>query len=355
MSTHEPATVLVTGGTGFLGTAIVERLVRRGDEVHVLARPTSDRAELTALGVHWHDGDLTDPGSIHAAASSTATRARSSGRRAQLVHSGALISYKTRDGEAQRRVNVEGTRSVLAAARAAKVDRFLHVSSVVAVGHGRGPETLDETIEWNNGPLGVDYATTKHAAEQLVRAAASQLDVVIVNPGAIFGASGKNSNTLRSLRLVEQRKAPIAAPPGSISVLGVDDTADGCILALDRGRRGERYLLVESWMSTMELFQRMAQATGGRGPRFVVPRALWPLVVAGARLVDRIRPLELTPPQALAMLGVELRFNARKAREELGWRPKPFDTVLREVVARLREDGLLDRRDQAGDAPPQEG
>ena len=64
-------------------------------------------------------------------------------------------------------------------------------------------------------------------------------------------------------------------------------------------------------------------------------------MVAGARLIDKIRPLELTPPQALAMLAVELRFEARKAREELGWRPKPFDTVLREVVARLRADGLL--------------
>ena len=77
------------------------------------------------------------------------------------------------------------------------------------------------------------------------------------------------------------------------------------------------------------------RATGGRMPWFALPRALWPVVIAVARGIDRVRPLGLTPPQALAMLGVELRFDARKAREELGWRPRPFEDVLQETVDRL--------------------
>ncbi len=351
--------VLVTGGTGFLGSAIVRRLVARGDEVHVLARASSDRSILEGLPVTWHAGDLVDDGSIRAAAEAVAARARSSAPAALLpqstssapaalfpqgssialpallVHCGALISYRTADREAQRVANVEGTRSVLAAARAHGFARVLHVSSVVAVGHGRGSEVLDERIAWNNGPLGVDYATTKHAAEQLAIAAALDLDVVVVNPGAIFGAWQRQSNTARFLRLAAAGKGPLVAPPGSIGVLGIDDAADGCVLALERGRRGERYVLVERWLRTVELFRLVARVTGGRRPWITWPRFAWPLVVVGARVVDRIHALETTPPQALAMLGVELRFDARKAREELGWRPRPFGEVLRATVRDL--------------------
>jgi len=327
--------VLVTGGTGFLGSAIVRRLAQRGDEVHVLARASSDRSILDGLPVTWHAGDLGDDPSIRAAAQAVASRARQSGRVAQIVHCGALISYRTADTEAQRVANVEGTRSVLNAAREHGFARVLHVSSVVAVGHGRGTEVLDERIAWNNGPLGVDYATTKHAAEQLAIDAARDLDVVVVNPGAIFGAWQRQSNTARFLCTAAAGKGPLVAPPGSIGVLGIDDAADGCVLALDRGRRGERYVLVERWLRTNELFRLVARVTGGRVPWITWPRFAWPLVVVGSRVVDWIHPLETTPPQALAMLGVELRFDARKAREELGWRPQPFEAVLRATVRDL--------------------
>jgi dihydroflavonol-4-reductase len=329
------AVVLVTGGTGFLGSSIARRLAARGDEVHVLARATSDRSVLEGVPVTWHAGDLGDDASIQAAAAAVAARAAQVARPARLVHCGALISYRRQDTEAQRVANVEGTRSVLAAAAAHGFARVLHVSSVVAVGHGRGTEVLDERIAWNNGPLGVDYATTKHAAERLAIAAALDLDVVVVNPGAIFGAWRHQSNTARFLRMAAAGKGPLVAPPGSIGVLGIDDAADGCVLALDRGRRGERYLLVERWMSSVDLFRLVARVTGGRRPWIIWPRFAWPLVVAGARALDRIRALEMMTPQALAMLGVELRFDARKAREELGWRPQPFEAVLRATVRGL--------------------
>jgi len=327
--------VLVTGGTGFLGGAIVRRLAARGDEVHVLARASSDRSVLADTSVVWHDGDLAAGDSIREAVRRVARRAVETRRRAQVVHCGALISYKTADRALQEATNVEATRSVLAAARECDVARVLHVSSVVAVGHGRGTELLDETMEWNNGPLGCDYATTKRRAEELAIAAAQALDVVVVNPGAIFGAWTGKSNTAKFLRLAAAGKGPLVAPPGSLGVLGIDDAADGCILGLDRGRRGERYVLVESWMTSRDLFVLVAKIVGGREPWFTFPRALWPLVVPAARLIDVVRPLEMAPPQALAMLGVELRFDGRKARAELGWKPAPFEDVLRSTARGL--------------------
>lgn len=327
--------ILVTGGTGFLGSAIVRRLVARGDEAHVLARASSDRSVLDGVDAAWHAGDLADDASIRAATRAVAARARELGRGARVVHCGALISYRTEDRAAQWAANVEGTRSVLSAARDERVERVLHVSSVVAVGHGRGAGTIDETIEWNNGPLGVDYATTKRRAEELAVAAAGELDVVVVNPGAIFGAWVGRSNTAKFLRLASSGKGPLVAPPGSIGVLGIDDAADGCVLALDRGRRGERYVLVESWTTSADLFRLVARVTGGRDPLFTFPKSLWPIVPPIARWIDRVRPLDMTPPQALAMLGVELRFDGRKARTELGWRPAPFEDVLRATVRGL--------------------
>lgn len=331
-----PSVVLVTGGTGFLGSAVARRLAARGDEVHVLARASSDRTVLDGVAATWHAGDLTDDASVRAATRAVASRARMLGRRAFVVHCGALISYRTADTQRQVAANVEGTRSVLAAARESAIARVLHVSSVVAVGHGLGEGTLDETIEWNNGPLGVDYATTKRAAEELaLEAARSGLDVVVVNPGAIFGAWRGHSNTARFLREAAAGKGPLVAPPGSLGVLGIDDAADGCVLALDRGRRGERYLLVESWIHSADLLRLVARVTGGRRPLVTLPKAAWPLVLAAARAIDRVRPLQSTPPQALAMLAVELRFDARKARSELGWKPAPFDDVLRATVRGL--------------------
>lgn len=335
--------VLVTGGTGFLGAQLCRDLAARGHEVHVLARATSDRSALAGIGVAWHAGDLSDAASVTRAAAEVAARARELGARALGIHCAALISYRTADGEAQRETNVRGTERVLAAAIASRFQRLLHVSSVVAVGRAASArETIDERAAWNLGPVGCDYATTKHEAEQRVLAAREALDVVVVNPGAIFGAVGRNSNSARFIRRMAQGKGPLVAPPGSISVLGVEDASRGTLAALDRGARGERYVLVESAMTSLELFRAIARAVGARPPIAAVPRLAWPAIVAGARVVDRLRPIDLTPPQALAMLGSHMRLSGDRARRELDWRPEPFGGVLERTVASLRERGLLD-------------
>jgi len=329
--------VLVTGGTGFLGRGLVRALVRRGVETHVLARASSDRAPLAALDLFWHEGDLVDAASVERAVAAAATRARRAGTRLRVIHSGAVISYRTKDAELQRRVNVGGTRNVLDAARAHDVSRFLHVSSVVAIGHAPVPgEPLDERSPFNAGGLGVDYVDTKRAAEELVLGAAGELDVVVVNPGAIFGPVSEGANTARFIRKVVSGKGPILAPPGGIGVVGLDDTVEGTLLALERGRSGERYLLVESYLSSRALFRTVARMGNARAAWGTVPAAMWSLVVLGARVVDRVRPLRLAPPQALVLLGKRMDFDARKARAELGWRPRPFEEVLRETVDHVR-------------------
>lgn len=326
------ARVLVTGATGFVGAALVRRLLARGHEVEAFARRTSERSLLEGAPVRWRDGDLCDAASVERAVARLAER----GGAPWVIHSGAVISYATRDRELQRAVNVEGTRNLLAACRRHALGRVLHVSSVVAVGHARPAELLDEEAPFNGAELRCDYVDTKRAAEELALEAARELDLVVVNPGAIFGASARGSNTLKFLRQLAHGPRPPFVPPGSLSVVGVDDVAEGCVLALERGRRGRRYLLTESVWSSLDSFQLAARVLGVAPPRRAAPVALWRALELGARAVDLVAPPELLTPTAVRMLGAHFRCDSRRAREELGWRPRPFEDVLRETVAWLR-------------------
>lgn len=333
--------VLLTGATGFVGREAARELARAGAEVHAFVRADSDR---TALGRHvaaWHVGDLSDVASIDAAVRLLRHRANALRRPARIVHGAALISYRTRDRALAHELNVEGTRRFLAAALRERIDRFLFVSSVVTVGHSIDGTTLDETAPFNSASLRVDYVTTKRAAEDLVLAHARELDVVVVNPGAIFGPVGRESNTVRFLQRMASGRGPRLAPPGHLSVVGVADVARGIVSALAVGRRGERYLLVESSSSALELFQRIARELSIPPVRHSVPRGLWSALVIVASVWDRFVPMTLATPQALRMLGVKLRFDASKARRELAFDPEPFEQVLRDTIAHLRETGAL--------------
>ena len=333
--------VLVTGGTGFLGREIVRQLVARGEEVHVVARSGSPRGPLAQVPIVWHEADLRDAGAVARAVESVAESAHARAERARIVHAAALISYRTGDLDLARATNVEGTKTLLAAAGKTGVERFVHVSSVVTVGSSRNGKPVDERTPFDLGALGVDYVDTKRAAEEAVLAASREIDVVIVNPGAIFGPIERESNTVRTIRRVAEGRSPPVLPPGSVGIVGVRDAAEGTLLALDRGRRGERYLLVESNLTTRELLATIARAVGVAPRGRVLARPAWRALTACAYVWDRIVPIRFTPPQALTMLGIDLRFDASKARRELGWSPSSFEEVIRETVEHLRARGDL--------------
>lgn len=322
--------VLLTGATGFLGGPLARRLVEGGADLHALARPSSDRARLGDLPVTWHEGDLLDLASVDRAVAALGPGGR-------VVHAAAVISYRRSDAELQRRANVEGTRAVVAACRAHGVARLLHVSSVVAVGVARDAEhPLDEEAPFEGHRLACDYVDTKRAAEELVLAA-EDLDAVVVNPGAIFGPGAAWSNTSELVLRVAAGRLGAVAPPGGLSLVGVDDCAEGCVLALDRGRRGRRYLLVESHLSVREVLDRIAAAWGRAPGSLTAPRFLWRLLALCAGLVERVVPLERATGQSLRLLAEEFRFSGDRARRELGWSPRPFGAVLAETVAWLRQ------------------
>jgi len=328
------AAVFLTGGTGFLGRRLALALHARGRRLHVLARGTSDRSVLGELDVDWHLGDLTDAVAVTHALD--AARAKESDRLLDIVHCGALISYRTRDRDRQRAINVEGTRNVVEAAKSGGVGRFLQISSVVAVGHSTDGEDLSEESAYNGEELGVDYVATKRAAEELVLAATDVLDVVAVNPGAIFGAPSSDSNSTLFLKRVCRGALPYT-PPGTWGVVGVKDVVEGCLLALERGRRGRRYLLTESNLTILELARLIARLRGVAPPRGAIPAPIWRSLRAVLALVDRLHPLQRLTPQSARMVSSHFRYDAARAREELGWRPRGVEEMLREALIAVGE------------------
>jgi dihydroflavonol-4-reductase len=322
--------VFLTGASGFVGVYIARALRARGHEVHVLVRPTTDRTRLEGLEVTWHEGDLASPEDVPRAVGVAAQGAES----LDVIHSGALISYRTRDAERARRVNVEGTRHVLDACRRHEVRRLVHVSSMVTVGHSSSGRVLDEEAAFNGAELGVHYVTTKRAAEELALAAADELDVVVVNPGAVFGPAPESSNSAWFLQQMARGRVRVV-PHGGVAVVGVEDVAEGCLLALERGERGRRYLLCESNLDTLSLVRCVAGIAGVRPARVRVPRPLWSALRRIVALVDRIHPLERATPQAIRMAATCFYSDASRAREELGWTPGPFEDVVREAVEEL--------------------
>ncbi len=325
--------VFLTGATGFLGRCLVGAFRRAGRPVHALVRREADRVALGREGIATHLGDLVDGPSVLAALEAAAMAHPD--RALDLVHSGAVISYRSDDTELQRRVNVEGTWNVLDAAYKVGLRRIVHVGSVVAVGCRSGPDLVREDQRWNAAALAVDYATTKRAAEDLALLAAREQDVTIVDPGAIFGPGPERSNTVFLLREIARGRRLWLSPPGGMAVLGVEDCAEGVRLALERGRRGERYLLVESNVGGRELLARIAHLCGAPAPGPRAPRALWWALTQGARRIEARDPEGRVSPQALRMAGADWRADGSKARSELGWQPRPFDEVLRSTLQGL--------------------
>jgi len=333
------AHVLVTGGTGFVGAEVVRLLGARGREAHVLCRPGSDRSTLRAAAAGWLAADLEDEHALGRAFESAAASARSRGVPLDVVHLAARISYRRQDRELLRRVNVEGTRRVLALASAVGVRRLCHVSSVVALGPvARVDQELDDDAPLAGRELDCAYARTKAEAEALVLAARDTLDVVVASPAVVFGAAGSASNSLHFLRRVLRGTLGPLSPPGSISVVCLTDAAEGIIAVLESGVRGQRYLLSESAWRLHELLALACRCAGRPEPRGSVPLPLWRALVGVAALADRVVHSERATPEALALLGLHFRFRARRARADLGWAPRPFAHCLGEIIAALRTE-----------------
>ncbi|HET6204707.1 MAG TPA: NAD-dependent epimerase/dehydratase family protein [Planctomycetota bacterium] len=327
--------VFVTGGTGFVGSALVRSLCARGDVVTGLRRAESPVGRLGELPVRWVEAPLTDEPAL----------ARASAGAEVFFHVAADLSYSRRDRGRQFETNVLGTRAVAAAALRVGARRLVHTSSVAAVGIRDGPTLLDESSPYSAAPLDIGYFETKRQAEgEVARAVERGLDAVTVNPSVVLGPGFGRGNSGAIVLAVAKRRIPFV-PPGGVNCVGIDDVVSGHLLALERGRRGERYILGSENLTYGALFERIARLAGVRPRGRSVRGGLLLGFVRALRALDRLGLVgRRLRPEALATLGRYLWFDSGKARRELGWTPSPIDAAIRATLEDFRARGVLPPR-----------
>jgi dihydroflavonol-4-reductase len=301
---------LVTGGTGFLGAHVVRALLARGREVRCLVRTGTPRDNLDGLPVEIAAGDLNDPASL----------ARACAGADIVYHVAADYRLFARDPREIYRTNVDGTRALLRAASDAGVTRFVHTSSVGALGLTADGSPADETTPVTLEDVVGHYKRSKFLAEREAEAAArAGLPVVIVNPSTPIGEYDiKPTPTGQIVSDFLARRMPAYVRTG-LNLVDAKDVAEGHLLAAERGRVGEKYILGHRNMTLKEMLDALAAITGLAAPRVRVPHAV-PLVVGAidtalARWTGRVPRV---PLEAVRMSRKTMYFDSSKAVRELG-------------------------------------
>lgn len=328
-------TVLVTGGSGFVGSAVVRALLERGEAVRAMSRAGSDPRLLEGLDVERVQADLDDPESLRRAVS---------GCRA-LFHVAADYRLWVPAPEAIYRTNVEGTTSLMRAAAEAGMERIVYTSSVATLGLTRNAQPADEETPSTIRQMVGHYKRSKFLAEQAVQRLIDEegLPAVIVNPSAPIGPRDiKPTPTGRLVLDVARGKLPAFVDTG-LNVVHVEDVADGHLLAFVRGRIGERYILGGENLRLGEIVAGIASAAGVRAPRMKLPIApLMPIAYATAaywRLAGKTSEPFITV-DGLRMAKKLMFFSSAKAERELGYRARPAADAFKDAIAWYRTCGM---------------
>jgi dihydroflavonol-4-reductase len=324
---------LVTGATGFVGAAVARTLSAAGWQVRVLARPGSDRANLQQLAAEVAEGDLNDLRSLERALEDCEA----------LFHVAADYRLGARDPKPLYLTNVEGTRNILNAARTVGVKRTVYTSSVATIGI-----PPDGTPGEERTPVGLanmigHYKRSKYLAEEVARdAARAGMSVVIVNPSTPVGPGDIKPTPTGQLVLDAAAGRMPAYVDTGLNIVHVDDVAAGHLLAFERGRSGERYILGGEDMTLQMILAQIARLVGRTPPRIRLPyAAVLPvayLAEAFAKVSGRSGRVTL---EGVRMSRKRMFFSSGKAVSELGYRWRPPPEAFADAVQWFRERGVL--------------
>lgn len=320
---------VVTGGSGFLGSHVVRALAARGDELRLLARRSSKLDHLSGVDFERVTGDVTDRRAVR--------RALDGAQR--VFHVAGRTSLRSQDRASVFETNVRGTRLVLEEALEAGAEGGVHTSSVGAIGVARRGGTADETSTFNIAHLGLAYPNSKHEAElEALRLAARGLRVVIVNPSFVLGPDDPTGTSNRLVSRFLAGAIPAYAD-GALNIVDVRDVARGHLLADEKGRSGERYILGGRNFTLDRLFADLARIAGVPAPALRIPA---PLARLGADMATLVRaPLPVFPDE-IRSATLWWTYRNTKARRELGFEPRPHEETLEDAV-RWQLDRLGDR------------
>ncbi len=324
----------VTGGTGFVGSAVIRRLLEDGHAVRTLVRPGSSARMLDGLPVEQVTGDLSDRSILHSAMAGCQW----------VFHVAALYAYWGYTWDQFYRSNVEGTRNVLIASLQTDVERIVYTSSIASLGIPSDGSTGNEDTPVALTDMLSDYKKSKFLAEEVVRELVRQgMQIVTVNPAAPVGI-GDHKPTQTGKMVVDflNGKMPAYVETG-LTIVDVDDVARGHLLALEKGKVGERYILGGENLSLKQVLDLLSEISGRPGVGIRIPRQvamLWAYLDTGfARVNPRHNP-SATPAAVRVSIKKEY-FSSQKAIRDLGYTFIPARDALRKAVEWYQNNGYV--------------
>jgi dihydroflavonol-4-reductase len=323
--------VLVTGGTGFIGGAVVRELAGRGHAVRVLCRPTSVAERAAQAGAEVVRGELTDAAAIRAALSGCDAVMHVAGR--VLVRPGA---------ESELRIaNVDAVEVVLGAALAAGISRAVFTSSTAVLGGARTPAVLDERSTGNAESLGIPYFTSKLQGERHALALAGRgLPLVVLRPSFVLGPGDVHGSSAATVVALARRHIP-GYVEGGASFCDVRDVARAHAEALERGRPGEIYTLGGHNLTTTEMVTRVCELSGAQVPR-KLPFSAAMAIAAAEEITAGLQKRRPSITRDLVRASALYTFaSSDKARAELAYAIRPFDEMVVDTLRWAIEAGKL--------------
>lgn len=318
---------LVTGGTGFVGGALVRRLRRSGWDVRVLARHTSRVDALRELGVEIAYGDILDPASVRAAVEGCPA----------VFHAAAIYELWVRDRQQLMQTETEGTRNVLQAALDAGAQRLVYTSSAIVIGERKGETGNEDTP--HRGYFLSAYEEAKFRAEEVARRFLDRgLSLVIVNPAAVYGPGDLKPSGRMIIDLLNGRLPALF--PMVLSVVFVEDVAEGHLRAYEQGTIGRRYILAEGTYTERQWVAEICRLAQIRFPR-MIPAWVARIVASAGELASAFtgRPPMLSV-ETWRYLSHGFRVDGSRAVRELGVRYTPLTEGMRQTIQWYREQGM---------------